>query len=72
MKNTLPMRTDASDSLNFLIYIQNIFLNSSQSSHELKFPYIPIKCVFQIEFDMRYRELWDEVSKRISEHPYMI
>ena len=46
MKNTLLMRTDASYSLNFLVYIQNIFLNRSQSRDELKFPYIPTKCEF--------------------------
>ncbi|MGG6447392.1 L-rhamnose mutarotase [Pseudobacillus badius] len=69
MKNTLLMRTEASHSLNFLIYIQNIFLNRSQSKNELKFPYIPTKCEFRKDFDMRYRELWEEVSKRISEHP---
>lgn len=69
MENTLLMRTEASHSLNFLVYIQNIFLNRSQSRGELKFPYISTKCEFQKDFDIRYRELWDEVSKRISEHP---
>lgn len=69
MENTLLMRTEASHSLNFLVYIQNIFLNRSQSRDELKFPYIPTRCEFRKDFDMRYRELWDEVSKRISEHP---
>jgi L-rhamnose mutarotase len=63
------MRTEATHSLNFLVYIQNIFLNRSQSKEALKFPYIPTKCVFQKDFDMRFRKLWDEVSKRISEHP---
>ncbi|MFL0365625.1 hypothetical protein ACH0BF_21685 [Pseudobacillus sp. 179-B 2D1 NHS] len=67
MKNTLLMRTEASQSLNFLIYIQNIFLNQSQSSNELKFPYIPTKCEFRKDFVMHYRELWDEISKRTSE-----
>lgn len=69
MENTLLMRTEASYSLNFLVYIQNIFLNQNQSRDELKFPYIPTKCEFRKEFDVCYRELWDEVSKRISEHP---
>lgn len=69
MKNTLLMRTGASYSLNFLVYIQNIFLNQSQKSDELKFPYTRTKCEFRKDFEMRYRELWDELSKRISEHP---
>lgn len=69
MKNTLLMRTGASYSLNFLVYIQNIFLNRSQESDELKFPYIRTKCEFRKDFEMRYKELWDELTKRISEHP---
>ncbi|MGV2447099.1 UNVERIFIED_CONTAM: hypothetical protein FO527_23820 [Bacillus sp. ATCC 13368] len=69
MKNTLLMRTGASYSLNFLVFIQNIFLNQSQKSDELKFPYTRTKCEFREDFEMRYRELWDELSKRISEHP---
>jgi len=69
MKNTLLMRTGASYSLNFLVYIQNIFLNQSQGSDELKFPYTRTKCEFQKDFEMHYRELWDELSKRITEHP---
>ncbi len=69
MKNTLLIRTGASYSLNFLVYIQNIFLNRSQKIEELKFPYIRTKCEFRNDFRMRYKELWDELSKRISEHP---
>lgn len=69
MKNTLLMRTEASYSLNFLVYIQNLFLNRSQSRDELKFPYTSMKCEFTEEFDMRFRELWDVVSMRISEDP---
>lgn len=69
MKKTLLMRTGASYSLNFLVYIQNIYLNRSQEIEELKFPYIRTKCVFRNDFRMRYKELWEELSKRISEHP---
>lgn len=69
MESTLLMRTEATHTLNFLVYIQNIFLNRSQNKDELKFPYIPTNCEFQKDFDTRFRKLWDEVSKRISEHP---
>jgi L-rhamnose mutarotase len=68
VENTLLMRTEPTHSLNFLVYIQNIFLNRSQKD-ELKFPYIPTNCEFQKDFDMCFRALWDEVTKRISEHP---
>lgn len=67
MKNTLLMVTEASYSLNFLVYIQNIFLNQGQTRDDLKFPYIPIKYGFREDFEMQYRELWGEISKRISE-----
>lgn len=61
MENTLLMRTEASYSLNFLIYLQNIFLNQNNSRDELKFPYISIstKCEFQKDIHIRYRDLWD-------------
>lgn len=69
MEITLLMRTEASYSLNFLVYIQNIILNQRQSRDELKFPYLSTKGEFRKEFDMHYRELWDEISKQISENP---
>lgn len=69
MGNSLQMRTEATYSLNFLVYIQNIFLNQTQSKEEFKFPYIPIKYIFQEDFELCYKKLWDEVSQRISEHP---
>lgn len=68
MENSLLIGTKATYSLNFLVYIQNIFLNQSQKKEELKFPYIPIKCMFHENFEMSYRKLWDEVSQRISEN----
>jgi predicted DNA binding CopG/RHH family protein len=69
MENSLQMRTEATYSLNFLVYIQNIFLNQTQSKEEFKFPYIPIKYIFQEDFEFCFKHLWDEVSHRISEHP---
>ena len=69
MGNSLQMRTEATYSLNFLVYIQNIFLNQTQSKEEFKFPYIPFKYIFQEDFELCYKKLWDEVSQRISEHP---
>ena len=69
MENSLQMRTEATYSLNFLVYLQNIFLNQNQSKEEFKFPYIPIKYIFQEDFEFCFKKLWDEVSQRISEHP---
>ena len=69
MKNTLVMMTEASCSLNFLVYIQNIFLNQSHDRNELKFPCMPTKYEFPKDFNKHFRELWEEVSNQISEKP---
>lgn len=69
MENSLLMRTDATFSLNFLIYIQNIFLNKNLSDEELKFPYIFTEVNFEEDFELCYRTLWNEVAQRISEDP---
>jgi hypothetical protein len=66
MKNTLEMETDASFALNFLIYIQNIFLNQDQKNENLRFPYLPTNVLFRDDFEIKYKELWDEVSQRIA------
>ncbi|TKC19045.1 hypothetical protein [Robertmurraya kyonggiensis] len=67
MNNTLQMRIDPSYTLNFLIYIQNAYLN--KSNENLKFPYIPTNIEFHKDFERNYKEIWLEVSKRISENP---
>ncbi|MCM3760211.1 hypothetical protein M3212_05330 [Alkalihalobacillus oceani] len=69
MKNALLMKIEASYSLNFLVYIQNLFLNRYQNKDEWKFPYLPSRGEFQEDFEMRYREVWSEVARRISENP---
>lgn len=69
MENTLLMRTEASYSLNFLVYIQNMYLNQGKGSEELKFPCLPTNCEFRSDFETCFRELWNEVSKRLSVGP---
>lgn len=61
MKSTLEIKTEASYSLNFLIYIQNIFLNQNSSKEQYKFPYIYSKSTFEFEedFENRFRSLWN-------------
>lgn len=67
MQNSLVMRTEATYALNFLIYIQNIYLNQSRSEKEYKFPYFPSITAFEEDFQVKYKDLWNEVSRRISE-----
>ncbi|MDQ7094565.1 hypothetical protein REC12_13290 [Desulfosporosinus sp. PR] len=68
MQNSLVMRTEATYVLNFLIYIQNIYFNQSRSEEEYKFPYFPSIIAFEEDFQTKYKDLWNEVSRRITEH----
>lgn len=67
MKNSLQLIAEASYSLNFLVYVQNIFLNQNENKDDWKFPYLPITCQFRNDFLLRYRNLWTTVTKSISE-----
>ncbi|RTR33982.1 hypothetical protein EKG37_07155 [Robertmurraya yapensis] len=69
MKNTLQMRIDPSYTLNFLIYIQNIYQNRDAQNEKLKFPYTPTKYQFHKDFELNFKEIWFEVTMRISENP---
>jgi len=66
----LLMRTEASPSLNFLIYIQNIYLNQTGTGENNRFPYVPTKVAFAEAFEERFQELWKNVSRKIAEHPF--
>ncbi|MCM3439258.1 hypothetical protein AB3Z07_13340 [Metabacillus halosaccharovorans] len=59
------MRIEASCALNFLIYIQNIFINQNNIKEEYRFPYVSSKMAFDKEFLLKFEELWNEVSERI-------
>lgn len=67
MENSLIMKTETSFALNFLIYIQNIFLNQSRNEEDLRFPYSSTKIAFKEDFELKYEELWTEISQRISD-----
>jgi hypothetical protein len=69
MENSLTITMEASLSLNFLIYIQNIFLNKTRSKSDLKFPYMPAECQLREDFDVRFRDLWNDISERIADDP---
>ncbi|MEK5208201.1 hypothetical protein [Psychrobacillus sp. FSL H8-0510] len=66
MGNSLLITISASYNLNFLIYIQNIYLNQNQSEKECKYPFFPSKIAFNEEFELNYKDLWDEIAERIS------
>ncbi|MCH1627932.1 hypothetical protein [Fredinandcohnia quinoae] len=67
MKNSLLMRTEATYTLNFLIFIQNIYYNQNCSEEKYKFPYFPSKLAFKEEFEVNFKDLWNEAFNRISQ-----
>ncbi|UOQ48992.1 hypothetical protein MUN88_02310 [Gracilibacillus caseinilyticus] len=69
MKNTMIMETEASYSLNFLLYIQNIYLNRHRSMEDQRFPYLTLEVEFKADFEERFQLIWDKVLQRISKDP---
>lgn len=66
MKNSLLMRTDSPYTLNFLIYLQNIYLNQKQREEPYKFPYLSETVMFSYDFESNFKEVWEEISFKIS------
>lgn len=64
MENSLEMETDTSFTLNFLIYMQNIYLNQNRNE-DLRFPYLSTNMGFKEDFEIKYKELWNEVSQKV-------
>lgn len=64
--NSFVMRTDASTSLNFLIYIQNIFLNQIRKTNKFKYPTFTLSpSLFKPDFENRFKTLWTDVCQTI-------
>ena len=67
MSNSLTIRSEASQVLNFLIYLQNIYLNQSCTEpREYKFPYqstlLPIE--FAEDFNTQFKKVWDQTAHK--------
>lgn len=67
MGDSLVIRTDASYTLNFLVYLQNLFLNQKNYEEAYKFPYIPCQLAFDKNFEFNFQKLWNEVCQRLAE-----
>ncbi|MBD8025934.1 hypothetical protein H9636_04600 [Ureibacillus sp. Re31] len=65
MDNSFVMSLDESHSLNFLIYLQNIYLNQHRKGEHLKYPYLSTTVPFKEDFEKRFKELWDDVFQQI-------
>ncbi|MFC7684943.1 hypothetical protein [Ureibacillus sp. GCM10028918] len=61
MNISLLIRTDALYSLNFFIYLQNIYLNQTQREERFKFPYVTEMIQFYDNFEMKFKQLWEGI-----------
>ncbi|MFD0710509.1 hypothetical protein [Paenibacillus sp. GCM10027626] len=68
--NSFVIQSDAPYSLNFLVYIQNAFLNSrNERGDHPKFPYTDVSQWALIEEELflrRFQEVWEQVIYRLS------
>ncbi|RAP76137.1 hypothetical protein [Paenibacillus montanisoli] len=70
---TLTMRSESAYTLNYLIYIQNMYLNQRDAARgeRHKFPYLPnLKLPFADDFEAGFANIWAEASASIAEHPF--
>ena len=66
MEKELFIATDAPYTLNFMLYIQNIFINQNQSTEQHKYPFIASKIDLNKNFISEYKDLWNQMIERLS------
>lgn len=65
----LTIEANTSTSLNFLIYIQNLYL-SQRESGDNRFPSYRVPfAVFHERFEENFKDLWEIISTRMEENP---
>ncbi len=70
MTNSFTIYTNASHCLNFMIYIQNMYLNQKEKTGNLRFPYIARQFNFSTNFETNFKELWHSLRKQIANERY--
>ncbi|MES5955611.1 hypothetical protein QCI42_19770 [Bacillus fungorum] len=70
MTDAFTIHTNPSHCLNFMIYIQNIYLNQKEKKKDLRFPYIARKFNFTNDFEANFKELWHTLRKQIANDKY--
>lgn len=66
MEKELFIVTDAPYTLNFMLYIQNIFINQNQSTEQRKYPFLSTKIDFNENFIAEYKDLWNQMIERLT------
>ncbi|PFB22728.1 hypothetical protein [Bacillus cereus] len=70
MTDSFTIHTNASHCLNFMIYIQNMYLNQKEKKGNLRFPYIAKTLHFSSDFETNSKELWHSLRKQIANNRY--
>ncbi|SDW23621.1 hypothetical protein [Paenibacillus sp. CF384] len=74
MSPSVNMRSDTAYTLNFLVYIQNLYVNqrSGQGEERYKFPYLSGREIpFLAEFEREFAKVWADVaSPLLAEEPF--
>ncbi|HGP3674031.1 TPA: hypothetical protein ACLIVI_001765 [Bacillus pacificus] len=70
MTDSFTIHTNTSYRLNFMIYIQNIYLNQHENKENLRFPYIAKQLNFSTDFEDHFKELWHILRKQIANDRY--
>ncbi|TCW50192.1 hypothetical protein EC917_11777 [Bacillus thuringiensis] len=70
MTDSFIIHTNTSYCLNFMIYIQNTYLNQKEKKENLRFPYIARQVNFSTDFEANFKELWHTLRKQIIDDKY--
>lgn len=70
MTDSFTIHINTSHCLNFMIYIQNIYLNQKEKKENLRFPYIARQFNFPTNFEANFKELWHTLRKQVVNDKY--
>ncbi|KOY80842.1 hypothetical protein I6G82_10610 [Lysinibacillus macroides] len=67
MEKSLLIQLDATYVLNFMIYLQNLYLNEKLDDDNLKYPFMQSASPFIETFEEKFQDLWNELLVRLCE-----
>ncbi|MCT2344857.1 hypothetical protein AB9M62_52385 [Bacillales bacterium AN1005] len=66
MERSFLVALEPSHTLNFMIYLQNIYLQQKNTENR-KFPYLQTNAIFHEDFEQHFKELWEELTEKMIE-----
>lgn len=67
MEKELFIVLNAPYTLNFMVYLQNLYLNQRGNKKNLKFPYDRQRLAFHPKFEAQFQQLWLELTKKVAD-----